>query len=140
MDYLFILDEFLKVFKDPKQRAYNLVQLQNEFYKNNPSLQKILTRELIDEIIIKLLIDKFIREDERNSPNQYDASKGYLINIEGLQYIGYKKSFKISQTGNRIKRMKENLLILGTWLAGIGSILLVVWEIVKAIWIDKPCH
>lgn len=69
-----------------------------------------------------------------NGANEYELTfDGQVFQQEG----GYTKFFNDAKSENRIKKMKDWLLILGTWLTGIGALALVAWEIIKTFCLKK---
>jgi len=145
-DYLFILDEFLKIFKELEQRAYNPIQLQNEFYKRNQEFQKVWTNELTTEVIVKLKSDGYVR-NYTDSYNETPLFKGdvkyYILTFEGLMFIengGYEqREFKETQKiTNQIAynaRMERYSSRLANWTEYLtygtigAAILIVAWGI-----------
>ena len=142
MDYLYILDEMIKVFKDtePRQRAFNVVQLQNELLKNNPSLSKGWSKDLTDEVIAKLIKDEFVREDKQAFNNRDllpEQTKYYMITIEGLifkDHGGYRYKIKRQNTSTNLQSVQTWSIAIGTALAGIYSL----YELWKHVF--SPCN
>ena len=93
-------------------------------------------------ILDKLIKDGYVKKHTYNE-NSFDEriSNGYSLTYEGLVFIkyqnGYLGRFENAQIENRIKKRNEILLILGTWLAGIGATALVIWEIFDRIYFGK---
>lgn len=53
-----------------------------------------------------------------------------------LNYMSKRNKYR-----DKIQNFKDYFLIIGTWLAGIGAIALVTWEIIKTFCIDRvPNH
>jgi len=136
---LYILDECLKVFisTENRQRAFNIIQLQDEFLNRNPKLLKGWSKDLTQEVIVKLIKDEFVRIDTdvyKNPPIFKGDTEYFMITIEGiifLEHKGYVKLFEKEKHQKKIQNLKDWLLIFGATLAGIGAVALVIWEIYK---------
>ena len=155
MEELQILDELLKIFSiEPRQRAFNVPQLQDEFLKKHPSFIGKWSKDLTEEYLEKLIKDKYVRNDTKDSERAVfgRAIQYYKITIEGIIFIkadGYQQKLidDISEN-NRLKALEISQLSQGktlndlTLYVAVGSIGILIIEFAKVVWHNRYffCH
>lgn len=120
-DYTFILDNILNYFYD-----HSSEQIIPSNIKSNFDLNETLFYAAIEKIHRSSHIDKLNNERAEKAVCQ--------INFDGILFKesgGYQITKNNTQKENRIKSVKDWLLIGGTWLAGLGALSLTIWEIYK---------
>lgn len=134
------LDEALKLFAPQHNgvvlsKSYKDIQhlIQAGESKLNPNEVGRILDKLISDGHITLDKVRMYQERVPNAPNEI-MFQYYFLTFNGEYFIingGYKKSYERDLHEKRIKNRNDVLLTIGTWLAGVGSTLLVLWEIYK---------
>ena len=118
------LDDLLKEFIDFKEHNKNGIITMLRVGRRLP----FHSMDEIDVLISKLEKDGYLRCRFKDI---------YIITAEGFLFDGYvKQAITNAKTEKRITR-NENLLIRGTWFAGIAAILLLAWQIFQYYY---PAH
>ncbi len=131
------LDSILNFLKEKEH--YNL-----EFDKKNELWGELANRVAGGNNKLFLMLLNKLEDDSYVDSKIF--GNGYVITVNGLLHInknGYTQILKNSifhaekiEIESTIKSRNELLIIGGTWLAGIGSIAIVIIEIIKAL--NKP--
>ena len=90
---------------------------------NNPIVITISTKVSKTDSLINIVAKKVVILDK------------YTVTFEGIYFWdingGYAKTYQNDQKQNRKEAMKNSLLIVGTWLAGLGTSFLFLEDVVK---------
>jgi len=109
------------------------------------SFEKLGIHEVKNMYELRQILDKLVKEGYVKTkafvPNTaFDeiVVTAYSITFDGEFFInngGYEMQSKILAKQNSQTKRNELLVILGTWLAGIGALSLTLWEIYKTFYI-----
>lgn len=90
------------------------------------------------ELIVEYLVERGTVKVDTSVTIPYHGDR-YFITWRGRVLIengGYSKRRTVTEAKEKVADFKNNLMIVGTWLAGIGGVLLVIIEVLKrAKWI-----
>jgi len=108
---------------------------QNNIYLNQDASFSYNFTAIID----KLVIDGYLKEKKYSEIDKESNEIVYEITFDGRCWIeggGYQRKNEIILSNQKFEKTKENALIYGTWLAGIGTSVVSLIEMGK-LFLDK---
>jgi hypothetical protein len=125
--------------KMPRNNTTGDVSTKEWFYHFIKENLAYISEQDLDTIFAILYSDSFI-ENLRGSTGVPSSSHGtrvqFTISPTGVAFINTNSYFfrkKKIEKQNKIKGLKDNFLIYGSWMAGIGTLALALVEIYKII-------
>ncbi|MEO6836807.1 MAG: hypothetical protein ABI185_00360 [Ginsengibacter sp.] len=128
------MNDPIKVLDDTLNR---LLLLKNDTPLTLKELHKLFSDENLNVEDFKAIINKLERDHYLDSSfyqNNPINLKLYRISFEGILLVknnGYQSIFNIQANQKKTQNRKDWLMIAGTWIAGIGALVLTAWEIYK---------
>ena len=139
-------DDVLKLLntkKIPRNNTTGDVSLKQWFYHFIKEDLPHISETDLDTVLAILHSDGFI-ENLNGSTGVPSSSHGtrvqFTISPKGIAFINTDSYFlrnKTTKKQNQIKNLKDNLLIYGSWMAGIGTLMLAVVELYKIFYSHK---
>ncbi len=110
-------------------------EIMDQLKRRYPEL--VLEHAIVDDfgsevtaMVEKLVKDDYVMPIDSGSYERYKITfEGKFCNLRG----GYGAAIEIAQHEKKIQNLKDFFLIIGTWIAGVGTISLVVWETISII-------
>jgi len=123
--------------KKPRNNITGDVSLRQWFYHFIREDLPYISDANLDTVLAILQSDGFI-ENLSGSTGVPSSSHGtrvqFTISPKGVAFINtdsYVLRMKSAERQTKVKKLKDNLLICGSWFAGIGTIVLAIIEIYK---------
>lgn len=133
-----ILEELKKSWDRQDRPKLNATSLLSEF--GIPQDRHEMFKSLINKMVEDGYVDFIDKVDNPKSASLEAYEGRTMLTALGYYFIadkGYTEASKRKKSQKRTQNLKDWLLIIGTWLAGLGAIFLVAWEIYQKIILDS---
>lgn len=135
MDYIATLDDILKLMVEYSKDTTMFIspkKLVDDYDLQIPySLCYTATAKLYKDGYLERLFTKKEGVAQENRPNYHASYEGIIFNLEGgysQKAMDKARERERLETSEKKTVRRENMLMVGAWLAGIGTLGLLIWQ------------